>query len=43
MPTEKIPGVEAFFFDSGVSASQFWTAKTTASLHKEVNEIQMLG
>lgn len=32
MPTEKMPGVDAFFLDSGVSASQFCTAKTTATL-----------
>lgn len=32
MPTAKMPGVDAVFFDSGVSASQVWTAKTTAAL-----------
>lgn len=31
MPTVMYPGVEAVFCDSGVSESQFWTAKMTAT------------
>lgn len=34
MPIEKIAGVEAFFFDSGVSPSQPWTEKITAVLRR---------